>query len=235
MNDFIPRLKKELLDLSDSEAEKNGKKFFKEEVQLYGIKSSILKKVSTQYFNEIKQLQKKHIFDICEQLWKSEMLEEQIIACNWSYHVNTSYSKDDIEVFEKWLNTYVSNWATCDTFCNHSVGTVVEMYPDLIERVIKWTQSPNRWMKRGAAVSLIIPVRKGLFIDEVFKISDLLITDKDDLVQKGYGWMLKAASESSISTVYQYMIEHKSIMPRTALRYGTEKMPEDMRKRVLAK
>ena len=57
-------------------------------------------------------------------------------------------------------------------------------------------------MKRGAAFSLIIPVRKGLFLPEVFEIAEILLLDSDDLVQKGYGWMLKAASESHPREVY---------------------------------
>ena len=66
----------------------------------------------------------------------------------------------------------------------------------------KWASHPNRWVKRGAAVSLIIPVRKGLFLPEVFEIAEILLLDSDDLVQKGYGWMLKAASESHPREVY---------------------------------
>jgi 3-methyladenine DNA glycosylase AlkD len=68
------------------------------------------------------------------------------------------------------------------------------MYPEFIEELKKFAVSENRWMRRAAAVSLIIPARKGMFLDDIFRISDILLEDKDDLVQKGYGWMLKAAS-----------------------------------------
>ncbi len=68
-------------------------------------------------------------------------------------------------IFERWVNNYVTNWATCDTLCNHSVGTLIEMYPEKIADLKKWAKSPNRWMKRASAVSLIVPARKGLFIE----------------------------------------------------------------------
>ena len=49
------------------------------------------------------------------------------------------------------------------------------------------------------------------------------------MVQKGYGWMLKAASQSHEREVFEYVIKNKKKMPRTALRYAIEKMPAEMK------
>src|SRR5208283_4382337 len=91
------------------------------------------------------------------------------------------------------------------------------------------TASPNRWLKRAAAVSLIIPAKKGQFFPEIIQIADRLLLDKDDMVQKGYGWMLKEASKQHQSDVYQYVLKHRRDMPRTALRYAIEKMSLEMK------
>ncbi len=109
------------------------------------------------------------------------------------------------------------------------------MYPDFLMELKKFTKSKNRWMRRASAVSLIIPARKGIFLDTIFEISDNLLLDKDDLVQKGYGWMLKAASELHQQEVFDYVMEKKSIMPRTSLRYAIEKLPVEMRKQAMNK
>jgi 3-methyladenine DNA glycosylase AlkD len=90
-------------------------------------------------------------------------------------------------------------------------------------------------MKRAAAVSLIIPAKKGLFLKEIFTISDRLLTDKDDMVQKGYGWMLKEASQMHQDEVYQYVLKHCEDMPRTALRYAIEKMPPELKSEAMKK
>lgn len=103
------------------------------------------------------------------------------------------------------------------------------MYPEYISELKKWATSSNRWTKRASAVTLIIPARKGLFLKEIFEIADILLLDKDDLVQKGYGWMLKAASESNQEKVFDYIISKREIMPRTALRYAIEKMPKELK------
>jgi len=136
---------------------------------------------------------------------------------------------------ERWLKSYVSNWASCDTLCNHTIGTFLEMYPACVSELKKWAKSKNRWMKRASAVSLIIPARKGKFIKDIFEIADILLVDRDDLVQKGYGLMLKAASQSHQKQVFDYVIKNKEIMPRTALRYAIEKIPQELKKEAMTR
>jgi 3-methyladenine DNA glycosylase AlkD len=90
-------------------------------------------------------------------------------------------------------------------------------------------------LRRAAAVSLILPARKGKFLPQIFEIADRLLKDRDDLVQKGYGWMLKEASKSHRDEVFRYVMEHRKEMPRTSLRYAIEKMPEELRRRAMEK
>jgi 3-methyladenine DNA glycosylase AlkD len=99
------------------------------------------------------------------------------------------------------------------------------MYPENLSQLKKFATSGNRWVRRAAAVSLIVPARRGKFLPDILQIADLLLLDKDDLVQKGYGWMLKAASQADQQSVFNYVMEKKAVMPRTALRYAIEKMP----------
>ncbi len=126
-----------------------------------------------------------------------------------------------------------SSWADCDTLCNHTVGEFVMMYPEYLEELKRWARSNHRWLKRASAVTLIIPARKGLFLSDILEIADILLEDSDDLVRKGYGWMLKAASESHLEEIYNYVISKKSTMPRTSLRYAIEKMPAEYKKKAM--
>jgi 3-methyladenine DNA glycosylase AlkD len=112
---------------------------------------------------------------------------------------------------------------------------LVEKYPEYVERLRCWTQSENRWLRRAAAVTLVLPARKGGFLGDIFEIADSLLLDRDDLVQKGCGWMLKEASKSHRQEVFDYIIKNKDVMPRTALRYAIEKMPVEMRRQAMAR
>ena len=233
MPNIIEQVRQELARNADETTKKSGNRFFKEEVKAYGVKTAIVSAISKQTFRSIKELPKKEIFDLCEQLWMSGIMEESFIACNWSYAVNKQYTGDDFLVFERWVNEYVSNWASCDTLCNHTVWTFLEMYPLYIEKLKEWTQSQNRWVRRASAVSLIIPAKKGLFKEDIFEIADKLLLDADDLVQKGYGWMLKSLCTNYEDDVYQYVLSKRGIMPRTALRYAIEKMPKEKKQEAM--
>jgi len=235
MDTIILEIRSELQKNIDLKTQESSRKFFKEEIQSYGVKSVFVSKMSKDYFKSIKNNSKEEIFGLCEQLWKSQTLEESFIACNWSYFVHKEYQPTDFIVFEKWISNYVNNWASCDTLCNHTVGEFIEMYPEYVSRLKEMAKSENRWMRRASAVSLIIPAKKGLFLQDIFEIADMLLMDKDDLVQKGYGWMLKVACQKHQQEVFEYIISKKSIMPRTALRYAIEKMPEDMKKAAMEK
>jgi 3-methyladenine DNA glycosylase AlkD len=233
MNPIITELRLALQNQADPETLKNGQRFFKENINTYGVKVPVVRQIAKTFSPD--KLPKEDIWNLCEILWQSGNMEESIVACNWSYTIRKKYTEDDFIVFEKWINLYVNNWASCDTLCNHNVGTLLEMYPFLVNQLIGWTASENRWMKRAAAVSLIIPARRGLFLDDILKIADALLLDADDLVQKGYGWMLKAASEKHLDEVFDFVMKRKDKMPRTALRYAIEKMPEELKKQAMQK
>ena len=229
MENILYEIRKQLENNIDKKTETTSQNFFKEKIKYYGVKTAIVSKISKEYFKVLKDKSKTDILGLCDKLWQSGYIEESFIACKWSYFIHKDYEPCDFEIFEKWIDTYVNNWASCDTLCNHTVGEFVEMYPEYLSRLKKFTSSKNRWMRRASAVTLIVPARKGKFLNDIFEIADKLLVDKDDLVQKGYGWMLKVASQSHQEKVFDYVIKNKKIIPRTALRYAIEKMPEELR------
>jgi 3-methyladenine DNA glycosylase AlkD len=235
MDDILISIRRKLADDSDEKLRESGKRFFKEDVKSYGFKSADVAKISKEYFKLIKDKSKAEIFELCEELWKSGFMEESFIACSWSYNIHKDFKPEDINVFERWIGKYVTNWAACDTLCNHTVGEFIEMYPEYISFLKKWAKSENRWMKRASSVTLIIPAKKGKFLNDVFEIADILLQDDDDIVQKGYGWMLKVAANKHLNEVFDYVVKNKRIMPRTSLRYAVEKMPEDMKRKAMEK
>lgn len=235
MNAIITNIRQELSQNSDEHTQKNSQNFFKEKIKFYGVKVPIVTKIGKEYFKAVKDQPKSEIFTLCEELWQSGYIEESFIACNWSYYIHKNYEPKDFTVFEKWVNNYVNNWASCDTLCNHTIGAFIEMYPEYLAELKKWAKSENRWMRRAAAVTLIIPAKEGKFLKDIFDIANLLLLDKDDLVQKGYGWMLKAASQAYQQEIFDYIMSKKAVMPRTALRYAIEKMPKELKLKAMEK
>ena len=235
MKNLIDDLKSTLISNADERTRLSGERFFKEEIKMHGLKAALVESIAREYFRKIPDKNKEIVFGLCEELWGSGYIEESIVACNWSYNLRKEYTSEDFIVFERWVNKYVNNWASCDTLCNHTIGTFIEMYPSFLAELKKWARSESRWVKRASAVTLIIPARNGKFLNDIFVIADTLHSDPDDMVQKGYGWMLKAASQAHQREVFDYVIKRKDTMPRTALRYAIEKMPPDMKSKAMAR
>ena len=187
------------------------------------------------YWKEIRTRDKQEIFGLCEELYRSGYIEESFIVSTWASLLSGRYGREDIAVFRRWIGTYITNWASCDGFCNHTMGDFLEQYPEYIEELKRWTTSENRWMRRAAAVSLIIPAKHGKFLPEAMDISSLLLNDRDDMVQKGYGWLLKEASRKHTGEIFSFVMQHRKTMPRTALRYAIELMPEDLKAEAMKK
>ena len=208
-------------------------RFFKEKVKNYGVKSAVVKKIAQEYFVDIKNLDKKEIFRICSELLKSGYSEEKSIAFEWAFRLKKQYQKQDFRTFENWLKRYVSDWGDCDNFCTGAFGEFILQFPRFFNKIRIWAKSKNRWMRRASAVILIYSIKRRKFIKEPFKIADILLIDEDDLVQKGYGWMLKELSNLYPNLVFRYLMENKDRMPRIALRYAVEKLPEKLKSKAM--
>lgn len=209
-------------------------RFFKEPVNPIGVRTPITRKIAAKHWKLVKGLSKAELFDVCEALMKRGTMEETLIAFAWLRKVEKKLEATDFKVFERWLKTYVSNWAHCDEFCTHALGSLIYQFPQLKKKTFTWTRSKNRWLRRAAAVTLIYPFRQPKpDLDFIFRVADALLEDEDDLVQKGYGWMLKVAADHNRSEVFDYVMTRKDRMPRTALRYAIEKMPRKMREQAM--
>ena len=233
MNSVIAQIREDLKVNADEKTGKSFQRFFKEEIACYGVKTAVVRKIAKKHWSEVKLFSKAQVLGLCEELFSSDYTEEAFIASFWLPNMVDRLEPADLAVFKGWIECYVNNWAKCDTFCNHTVGGFVEKHPGSVIEMKKWTKSENRWLKRAAAVSLIVPAKKGIFLGEAFEISDLLMNDADDLVQKGYGWLLKAASRKHPKEVLDYVIRNRQRMPRTAYRYAIELMPKGLKEEAL--
>ena len=201
----------------------------------WGVRTPTIRKIANKYYKEIQSQTIGDQINACQDLLVTRIYEHKIIAFHWANLARKEYKPEHLSLFTAWLNEYVDDWIDCDDLCIHVVGEFFLLYPDTAKEVVQWTKSPNLWVRRGAAVSLVLPNRKGQRLTLAFKVADSLLEDQEDLVQKGYGWLLKVASKHYPEEVYHYLMNKREKMPRASLRYAVEKLPEQMRQDVMAK
>jgi 3-methyladenine DNA glycosylase AlkD len=235
MQPLLAQLRADLQVSVDEHTKQTAQNFFKEKIKVYGIKTAAVEKIAKKYWPQIKTLGKQEVFTLCEDLYQSNYMEEAFVVSSWLPRYINNLTPEDLPTFKRWIECYIDNWAKCDSFCNHTIGDLLQKYPEIISEIKSWTKSPNRWLKRASAVSLIVPAKKGKFLQEALEISDTLLTDGDDLVQKGYGWLLKEESRVHQKEIFAYVVKNRKVMPRTALRYAIELMPKALRAQAMQK
>ena len=139
-----------------------------------------------------------------------------------------------LPVWKRWLaSNHSSNWATTDAICGYLIGPLILIEPSLAPRVGAWARHRNMWVRRAAAVSLIPSVRKGAALDVAYKTARALHADREDLIQKAVGWLLREAGKTDPARLEQYLRRHGPSIPRTTVRYAIERMPDAKRRELL--
>jgi len=140
-----------------------------------------------------------------------------------------------LPVWKRWLaQNYSSNWATTDAICGYLIGPLIIVHPSLAPRVGAWASARNMWVRRASAVSLIPSVRRGAALDVAYVVARRLHADREDLIQKAVGWMLREAGKIDAARLERYLRRNGPNIPRTTLRYAIERFDDRTRQAILA-
>jgi 3-methyladenine DNA glycosylase AlkD len=124
----------------------------------------------------------------------------------------------------------INNWDLVDTSAPDIVG---EHLVSRSRRVLyRLAESGELWQRRIAMVATLAFIQKG-DLKDTFGIAERLLADEHDLIHKAIGWMLREAGDNSRADMIAFLERHYSQIPRTALRYAIEHLPQGRRKRVL--
>lgn len=135
-------------------------------------------------------------------------------------------------IFDLYMkNTHrVNNWDLVDTSAPHIAGAW--LYDRSRKPLYKLAVSTSIWDRRISVIATQFFIRKGDFSDTL-KISDILLNDREDLIHKAVGWMLREVGNRDRKTEEDFLRTRYKVMPRTMLRYAIEKFEPDLRKRYL--
>ena len=139
-----------------------------------------------------------------------------------------------LPVWKRWLaSNHSSNWATTDAICGYLIGPLLVVHPTLAPRVAAWSTHRNMWVRRASAVSLIPSIRKGARRDLAYDVARRLHADREDLIQKAVGWMLREAGKSDPARLERYLRRNGPAIPRTTVRYAIERFDVRTRRALL--
>ena len=207
--------------------------FFKEEIKSHGWRTAALRRAIRRCRHEIlREHDFSFLTQVADQLFSGEVLEEKIAGIFLLEALVAQCSDREFAMFESWLDR-ISNWSDHDGLVHYLISPMVAAKPARTKFVFRWAKSSDRWHRRAACVALIRGTRVKMFFPEIVRLSNSLLDDKDDMVQKGLGWLLRETAKFDAKRTVPYLIRIRERAPRLVLRTACETLPVAVRKRIL--
>jgi 3-methyladenine DNA glycosylase AlkD len=208
--------------------------FFKDEIKSHGWYTGDLRRAVRRCRQEIlREHDLAFLVEVADELFSGSVLEEKVAAVFLLENLDAQFGDHEFKLFESWLGR-ISSWADHDGLVHSLIAPMVAAKSARVKNVFLWAKSRQRWHRRAACVSLIRGTRAKMFFPDIVKLSNLLLSDEDDMVQKGLGWLLRETAKFDAKRTIPYLMKIRARAPRLVLRTACETLPVNIRSRVLA-
>ena len=227
-NEIHGRLQK----LGNKERARSAQRYFKTGPGQYGEGDVFLGLSAPQLRSLAREYKGIPISDALE-LLRSRLHEVRVLALLILTHI---YQKGDAairkQIYEAYLDhtQFINNWDLVDVSAAHIVG---DYLLDKSRRPLyRLAKSTSLWERRISIIATARFIKVGDFRD-TFELSKILLADREDLIHKAVGWMLREVGKRDLASEEGFLKEHYKRMPRTMLRYAIERFPEAKRQAYL--
>jgi len=207
--------------------------FFKEKIQSHGWRTADLRRLARQCS---RALDEEHGLDfivrVADRLFRGRVLEEKVFGVLLLENFTSHFDDTHFNLFESWLDR-ISTWADHDGLVHYLLAPMIQAQPARARKVFEWAKSADRWHRRAACVALIQGTRRKMFFPQITRLSNLLLEDEDDMVQKGLGWLLRETAKADRTRTVPYLVKIRSRAPRLVLRTASETLPRKTRSDIL--
>lgn len=170
-----------------------------------------------------------------EILLNSKIHEERLSALlilleQYKKAVKQNLPKEQKLIYEYYLNhaqkNNINNWDLVDLSAPHIVGHYLfDKDKQILQQMVL---DKNLWLRRIAMLATFYFIKQNEF-SETLALAKKLLQDKEDLMHKATGWMLREIGKRDFNTAEKFLLQHYKNMPRTMLRYAIERFPENRR------
>ncbi|MBZ5615981.1 MAG: DNA alkylation repair protein [Acidobacteriia bacterium] len=208
-------------------------RFFREEIQSRGWYTAELRRFALRFRRAIaRQRGMEFLVQVADQLFSGQILEEKVMAVFLLEKQTDKFGDKEFKLFASWLDR-VTSWADHDALAHYLLAPMVAAKPARCREVFRWSKSRNRWRRRAACVALIRGARERRFFAEIMRLSNRLLHDEDDMVQKGLGWLLRETAKADPKRTVPYLMKIRKSAPRLVLRTACETLPAITRTHVM--
>jgi 3-methyladenine DNA glycosylase AlkD len=209
-------------------------RYFKEPVNYFGLDRRTAHQIRQDLLDRVeKNWTIRDAVQFCKLMARDPHMESRGTGYQIVAHFVSEAQPSLLADIKRWLEKTCGNWGLVDNLAPSVLAPLVEMYPELVPEVVSWTDSPNQWVRRGAVVAYVPLVAKKKHLTAAYRIASRLFNDKEDLIHKAVGWMLREAGKTDTERLRKFLLKNGPQIPRMTVRYAIERFPKDERKSLL--
>jgi 3-methyladenine DNA glycosylase AlkD len=218
-----------LRELSDSDIAAHSQRFFKtgkgeygEGDRFLGIRVPTIRKCVREY----REISLKDTLELLKSPFHEvRLLALLILVAQYS---STNRKIEQEAIYQSYLSftKFINNWDLVDCSAEHIVGD--HLFLKDRKPIYRLARSTSLWERRIGVMSTFHFIKREDF-SETLTIAELLLDDKEDLIHKAVGWMLREVGKRNRDAEEGFLVKYYKEMPRTMLRYAIEKLPESER------
>ncbi len=239
MRGLIELKQKEIRDFclknADSEIVKKYARYFKDGYAGHGIDTKVFEKQRDLWIKAWEnEMTLENYLNLGDELMRTGKLEEKSFAIAFLQSKRKNYSPNTYERIGNWFKTGITNWATTDVLCMSVLSNFLVDGIISFEKLKAWNDSDSEWQRRAVPVTLVELLKEGLEPKIAFPLIEPLMLDNSEYVQKGIGTLLRGLWKKWPNEVEDFLFRWKDQCGRLIVRYATEKMDKEYRKKFRA-
>jgi 3-methyladenine DNA glycosylase AlkD len=209
-------------------------KYFKEGFDGFGIDNKLLINQLESWNKEWKEDMKlEDYMGLSDELMMNGEFEEKSIAIHLVKSKKSEYTEETFDRIGKWFKVGISDWATTDVLCmlvlpHFFIGHIIGF-----DKLKEWNSSQSEWQRRAVPVLLVelSKLKIDLKYNEALSVIEPLMDDESEYVQKGLGTLLRELWKKQPKETEKFLYKWKDKCGRLIIRYATEKMDKEYRKK----
>lgn len=207
-------------------------RYFKDGYDGYGIEQKTYEIQRDKWIEQWKDhMNLENYLELGDRLMQNGKFEEISFAISFLQSERKNYTTQSFDRIGNWFDYGISNWATADALCMLVLSSFLIDNVISFDKLKEWTNSESEWKRRTVPVTLVELIKKDLKPEIAINLIEPLMLDNSEYVQKGIGTLLRGLWKSYPSIIEKFLLKWKDKCGRLIVRYATEKMDKDYRKR----
>lgn len=215
----------ELRRAGDPERAIQEKSYLKSPLAHYGASMPIIRRAVRDALASGGDLTRGELLTLVRRLWASDVHEHRMASVTLLEEAGELLESKDLAVIEKMIRSSFT-WAYVDGLAATVAGSLVERYPELAAELDGWAADSSFWVRRGAMLALLGPLRRGAGDWKRFtRYADAMLDEREFFIRKAIGWVLREVSKKRPERVRRYVSKRLSRMSGLTFREAVKRMP----------